>query len=152
MVLRLDDEFEVEMFADRVGETDRLKPCEPSIAQSVVFHALDYASALGFSPHSDFERRIFEPRPDALVDTPLSRREKPLYVAGPNDEVSRIVAQLLSTVGREFDYILQDELEGTEAMLARALLEPVDEPWGDEPSGSDEDTMDEDVSLLRERF
>jgi hypothetical protein len=34
--------------------------CEPLEAQSVVFHALDYARTLSFLAHDDFEVALFE--------------------------------------------------------------------------------------------
>jgi hypothetical protein len=73
--------------------------CEPLVAQSVVFHALDYAARLGFKPGRDAELALFEPRPAELLPTPHSAREKPLYVPGPHDDLHVNVARLQKAVG-----------------------------------------------------
>jgi len=65
--------------------------CDPIIAQSVLFHALDYAARLGFKPHPDFIPAFFEPRPSELVETPLYNVPRPLYVPGPDDDVTDIL-------------------------------------------------------------
>lgn len=71
-------------------------------AQSVVFHALDYAASLGFSPHRDFLPGLVGPRPDTLLDTPLARPIRPVFVPGPDDDVARIVRVLTAKVGAAF--------------------------------------------------
>jgi hypothetical protein len=71
-------------------------------AQSVVFNALDYAASLGFSPHRDFVPALVGPRPDALLETPLARPVRPVFVPGPDDDVARIVRVLTAKVGTGF--------------------------------------------------
>ncbi|MEY4582590.1 MAG: hypothetical protein RL701_7293 [Pseudomonadota bacterium] len=73
--------------------------CEPIVAQSVVFHAIDYADKLGFQPHPDFPAALFGARPEALHDTPWHAAEKPYYIAGPYDDAAEIVDQLRAAVG-----------------------------------------------------
>lgn len=75
--------------------------CEPLEAQSVVFHALDYAGSLGFGPHEDFEPALFEPRPESLAQTPLASPAQPIYVSGPHEDAFMILAQLSRAVGPE---------------------------------------------------
>ena len=74
-------------------------PCEPIVAQSVVFHARDYAQSLGFEPHRDFPAALFGPRPEVLVDTPWHAPEKPIYLSGPYDDTSTILSRLEKAVG-----------------------------------------------------
>src|SRR5262249_46055192 len=74
-------------------------PCDPLRAQSVVFHAVDYARSIGFEPHPDFPEPLFGPRPAALLETPLAHAPRPVYVSGPDDPVARIVQHLEATVG-----------------------------------------------------
>jgi hypothetical protein len=83
-------------FAQGAGE---FRVCEPLEAQSVVFHALDYARSLGFAPHEDFEIALFEPRPDSLRATPLAKPQQPIYVSGPDDDVGMILDCLDQRVG-----------------------------------------------------
>lgn len=98
-----------------ISEKEPLRPCDPLVAQSVVFHALDYAQALGFGPHRDFERALFEPRPEVLAETPLARPERPLFVSGPRDNVPRILQQLDAAVGRDgYHFVaLEQQLPGS---------------------------------------
>lgn len=96
----------------RIGTAhgEDLDRVEPAVAQSVVFHAVAYAAELGFEPHPDFDPGMLEPRPDALEDTPLARRERPLYVPGPDDDVPRILSKLEAAVGPQgFDVGDPDE-------------------------------------------
>ena len=102
--------------------------CDPLVAQSLVFHAIDYARKLGFSPHRDFDERLFGPRPEELAETPWRAEERPLYVAGPRDNAARILAQLVATVGEgNFDFV--DLMAGDE-----------EEDWEEEED--DEDVID----------
>lgn len=71
-------------------------------AQSVIFNALDYAANLGFTPHRDFIPALVGPRPDTLLDTPLARPERPVFVPGPDDDAARVVRVLTSKVGPAF--------------------------------------------------
>jgi hypothetical protein len=71
-------------------------------AQSVIFNALDYAASIGFAPHRDFVPALVGPRPDALLETPLARPERPVFMPGPDDDVERIVHVLTSKVGTAF--------------------------------------------------
>jgi hypothetical protein len=76
-----------------------LVECELPVAQSVVFHALDYAASLGFEPHPDFHEVLFGPRPSLLLDTPLARPPRPFWVRGPDDDPEEILATLDEAVG-----------------------------------------------------
>lgn len=99
-------------------------------AQSVVLHAVAFARSLGFAPHADFAyARIVLGEPDTLLDTPLSRPSRPIYVAGPRDDVARIEAQLDRVDGRyaaDLVAFAEPLLEATRASesaeLARAAI------------------------------
>src|SRR5438045_388079 len=48
-------EDELDEFLERMGEVHGgMDECEAGVAQSVVYHAIDYARRLGFEPHRDF--------------------------------------------------------------------------------------------------
>jgi hypothetical protein len=111
MDLRVVDEL-VEGLAEVHGG---MEECEPLFAQSIVFHALDYARSLGFSPHEDFVEELFGPRPETLVDTPWSRPSRPIYVPGPRDDTRRILTRLTKAVGVDgFEYYDPRELDEDE--------------------------------------
>jgi hypothetical protein len=82
--------------SDRLGE---FRVCEPSEAQAVVFHAIDYAASLGFAPHPDFEASLVSPRPESLRETPLAHPARPFYASSPHDDLITVVAQLERAVG-----------------------------------------------------
>jgi hypothetical protein len=74
-------------------------PCELAVAQSIVFHAIDYAASLGFEAHPDFPEPLFGPRPEVLVETPHAHPTRPFWVRGPDDDVEEILATLDESVG-----------------------------------------------------
>ena len=130
-LLPLQPEQSLLELTDRIAAgMGELRACEPSEAQAVVFHAIDYAASLGFRPHPDFEPALFEPRPDSLRETPLAHPTRPVYISGPHDDVPRILAQLESAVGAQnftfigglggswFDEDDEDEYEDEDDELA----------------------------------
>jgi hypothetical protein len=94
-------EAELDRFITNIGEAHEvgMKECDFLFAQSVVFHAVDYARSLGFEPHKDFPEILFGPRPEQLLDTPLARPSMPVYVAGPDDRAVDVVNRLEKAVG-----------------------------------------------------
>ena len=89
-------------------------PCAPLFAQSVVFHAVDYAAALGFEPHHELDEELFGPRPLELIQTPHCRLARPIYIAGPHDDVARVRATLDDAVGAgNYDFVHPFALERT---------------------------------------
>ncbi|MEO8181368.1 MAG: hypothetical protein ABI895_21230 [Deltaproteobacteria bacterium] len=98
---RPQSELEIEAWIDNLAERgDPLEKAELLLAQSVIYHAIDYARSLGFEPHRDLVLRLIGDRPAALLDTALARPERPSYVSGPDDDVASIVARLDASVGR----------------------------------------------------
>jgi len=87
-------------------------------ALSVVFHALDYAKLLGFTPHHDFSAELLGPRPETLIDTPLAHPSEPHYLPGPHDDVVRITRVLQKHSG---DRALARGEMGVEALLNHAV-------------------------------
>jgi hypothetical protein len=102
---------ELEDFLAQVGDAHGgMEPCEPLVAQSIVFHAIDYARKLGFEPHHDFHEALFGPRPDALLETPWHAAERPCFILGPHDDARRILARLNEAVGAgNFDWLVASE-------------------------------------------
>jgi hypothetical protein len=105
-----------------------MEECEVLVAQSVLYHAIDFARSLGFAPQRDFPEPLFGPRPAALLDTPLSRPSRPIYVPGPHDDVARIIRQLDRAVGDAFTFFMPNLGD---------LLES-DDPWLDDEDEDDE--------------
>lgn len=84
------------------GHAEGVDEVSPLEAQSVIFNALDYAASLGFSPHRDFVVELAGPRPETLLETPLARPQRPIFMPGPEDDVARIVRALTAKVGGAF--------------------------------------------------
>jgi hypothetical protein len=86
---------ELERFLQALAEAHGgLVPVDLLVAQSVVWHALDFAARLGFSPDPDFQPDLLGPRPALLLDTAWAKPERPLYLPGPDDDVEAIAAKL----------------------------------------------------------
>ncbi len=97
-------EDELEELVERIGVPhDGMEECEVLLAQSVAFHALDYAAKLGFAPNPDFHEALLGPRPDELMLTPWASPERPIYVSGPDDNVPLVLAQLEKAVGQIYE-------------------------------------------------
>ena len=109
-VMQPKSEAELEALIAELSTRQPMVPCDTLFALSVLFHALDYARALGFSPHRDFVPSMLGARPEALLDTPLAKRPRPQYLAGVDDDDRAILARLTAAVGAEgFDYFVEDE-------------------------------------------
>lgn len=80
-----------------------MEDCDTLRAQSIVFHAVEYAAKLGFTPNADFHEALVGPRPTELLATPWASLERPLYVPGPDDNVPLILLQLRKAVGQNFE-------------------------------------------------
>lgn len=103
-----------------------METADALMVQSLVFNAIDYARRLGFEPHSDFPADLFGPRPAELIKTPWHIAERPLFMAGPDDNVARIQARLVTAVGASnFDFV-------TAAEMAERALQSLDEDEDDE--------------------
>lgn len=93
-------------YLHEVRDNIELERVEPEQCLSVVYHAIDFAASLGFMPHRDFPKAVFSPRPDALLDTPLAKPARPLYVAGPHDDTVAIVSKLRAARGDDFRFLI----------------------------------------------
>lgn len=132
-VARLHTEFELNrLLAKLNNDADPLRRAEPLLAQSVIFHAIDYARSLGFEPHRDFAIGMLGERPAVLIETPLCRPERPFYVAGPRDDVRRIAVQLEARVGPDgYDLVSPVDIISGMRTLDWDSLVPDGEYFGD---------------------
>lgn len=104
MVIAPMDHDDLTEFVDRVGTPHGgMEECDAQLAQSMVFHAVEYAARLGFAPNVDFHEALLGPRPAELLATPWASLERPLYVPGPDDNVALVVLQLRKAVAENFD-------------------------------------------------
>jgi hypothetical protein len=123
---------------------DPMKLVEPLVAQSVLFHGLDYAARLGFKPDPQAPLALIGPRPETLIATPLANLPRPFYVDGPDDKPEAVIAQLTKVCGAgNFDAISGRALGGLFNGLPGLLGELEQELDGDDEDGDEEG--DDDV-------
>jgi hypothetical protein len=87
-----------------------LEDCDYAIAHNWIYGGIAYAEDLGFKPNADFNisKYILE---DDTEDIPLIEFEfghngKPMYVSGPFDDPSKIIATLRRNIGEgNFDFM-----------------------------------------------
>jgi len=81
--------------------------CSPEFARALVYGAIDYAAQFGFEPHKDFRTTQYamEPKdsPTEPIDVTFGYEGKPFFVAGPDDNVWKIIRQLERTTGGAVD-------------------------------------------------
>jgi hypothetical protein len=126
-------EGEFEDLLDDIGTAHGgMVRCDPLFAQSIVFHAIDYARSLGFEPHPDFPAALFGPRPAELLPTAWHAPERPIYMSGPHDNAPVIMSRLREALG-----------DGGFEFTTRALSH-----LDDDDVGFDDDDDDDDEALV----
>lgn len=82
----------------------RMRPCDLALAAKVVREGIRYARSLGFEPHRDATTGLplLEGAEDCDVQVPLGGPDgRPLFLAGPHDDVARIQRTLDERLGPE---------------------------------------------------
>jgi hypothetical protein len=86
------------------------EPCPVDLAHHIIYGAIDYAAQFGFEPEKDFDlsQYVLDAREDVgpCEGVEFGHNGKPLYVAGPHDNVEWVLKQLERTAGEgNFHYI-----------------------------------------------
>lgn len=119
-------------FYSAVGRPIKISP---ELAHEIVYGGVEYARQFGFKPHRDFAKS------QLVLDLPADRSVtgkvkfgqdgKPLFVAGPHDNVDAVLRQLSRTAGEgNYHYLL-----------------PLGDPMGE--LLDDEDEWDDDEGVLQ---
>ncbi len=109
-VFRSEVEYQ-NLLREPVSETQPMQKVDLDLVAKIVREATAYAQKLGFAPHRDTRQALpflEGANPDACATAvPLGDGTgKPLYVAGPHDNVALIMARLTRAVGPDgFHYI-----------------------------------------------
>ncbi len=95
---------------DRVFRGSKAKDCPVELAHQMIYASIEYAEQFGFQPERDFalNQYILEPRGELEESYKITfgRDGKPFFIAGPNDNIARILRQLEKTAGAgNFDFI-----------------------------------------------
>jgi len=85
--------------------------CPIDLAHTIIYGGIEYAEQLGFQPNKDFRlsRYVLEDKDsiEPCEGVEFGRDGKPFFIAGPDDDVKRIMKQLESRLGHgnfEFMY------------------------------------------------
>ena len=78
---------------------------------NLIYGSIDYAEELGFEPHNDFRitEYILDPEniDNGIDNITFGKNGKPFYIAGPNDNVNKILSVLQMNVGDDnFEYTI----------------------------------------------
>lgn len=95
----------------RITERQRMMKADLNLAAKIIREATEYAARLGFRMHPDAVEAmpiLGDANPDACdVPIPLGGPDgKPMYIAGPYDNVQAIMNRLLRTLGPDGFYYL----------------------------------------------
>jgi hypothetical protein len=99
----------------KLSETQLMIRCSPDLAAKIVLTGLEYADSLGFRPHPDavdaFSVLVGADASACEEEVPVGNGEgKPMYIAGPDDNVRFIMASLDRVVGPEgYGYVTGDQ-------------------------------------------
>lgn len=93
----------------RIFEKVEAMTCPLELAHQMIYELIDYARQFGFEPQADFALSQFLLAPRGELKEPykltFGQNGKPSFVAGPRDNVMRIIRQLEKTAGPgNFDY------------------------------------------------
>ena len=99
-----------EMISRSESKIGTMEEVSPAHLHNMVYGALDYAESLGFGPHKDFKLAEFVLDPDlvddGIDDIEFGMDDKPFFIAGPFDNVPKILATLNRTVGEgNYEYV-----------------------------------------------
>lgn len=121
-------EHDIKAWGAAMGEP--LVPCDALLAQSIVFHAIDYARSLGFTPPPGAPIALFEPRPAALLDTLHCRPPRPFYREEREDDAPSILGRLDEAVGPDdYEYSpVDDDFDDDEGEIMDGMLRVDREP------------------------
>lgn len=113
-------EYEQKLRARITSQQEMIK-AEVNLVAKIIREAIAYAKDLGFKPDPDYRDAMLvlgDADPDAC-DTPIplgGRDGKPFYIAGPYDNVDRIMAKLMRKLGPDgFTYLIP--ISGDEEVL-----------------------------------
>lgn len=95
-----------ERFYGNEGPVD----CPISLANNIVYGAIEFAAQFGFKPNKDFKlsQYVLEDKNsvEPCDDVEFGKNGKPFYITGPDDNVEHVLKQLESTAGAEnFDFM-----------------------------------------------
>ncbi len=107
------NEFETQEFKMDLSSKYEMVPVSVNEAHNIIYGGIDFAEELGFKPHNDFDITEFMLDPDyidaGIDEIEFGKEGKPLFVAGPNDNINRILNTLELNLGEgNYDFLSPD--------------------------------------------
>ncbi|MFL5660431.1 MAG: hypothetical protein ACJ8BW_03685 [Ktedonobacteraceae bacterium] len=101
--------YQNEIFNKVFRETEP-QACPVDLAHQMIYASIEYAAQFGFQPDKDFAltQYLLAPRGELEETYQLTfgKNGKPFFIAGPHDNVARILKQLEKTAGPgNYDYV-----------------------------------------------
>ncbi len=88
---------------DKIFREQKPVKCPIELAHQMIYQSIEYAEQFGFEPQRDFalSQYLLEPRGELEepYDLTFGKDGKPFFIAGPHDNVARIMRQLEKTAG-----------------------------------------------------
>ncbi len=105
-----------------VTSKQKMINADVNLAAKIIREAIAYARELGFRPHSDYRDAmpvLGDADPDACdTPIPLGKDGKPFFIAGPYDNVDRIMSKLTRKLGPDgFHFLAPISPDGDEEFL-----------------------------------
>jgi hypothetical protein len=90
--------------------------CSIELAQQMIYQSIEYAEQFGFELEKDFALSQYLLAPRGELEEPyqltFGKDGKPCFIAGPNDNVARVLRQLEKTAGPgNYDYLVPIDAE-----------------------------------------
>ena len=95
---------------NRIFRAGKPVECSIELAHQMIYQAIEYAEQFGFEPQKDFTLSQYLLAPRGELEEPydltFGKDGKPFFIAGPHDNVARIMRQLEKTAGPgNYDYV-----------------------------------------------
>ena len=95
---------------DKVFRGTKAKDCPVELAHQMIYASIEYAAQFGFQPEKDFVLTQYVLAERGELKEPykitFGSNGKPFFIAGPNDNVARVLRQLEKTAGAgNFDFV-----------------------------------------------
>lgn len=102
-------------FKEKALNYEEMEDCSIELAHNIIFGAIDYAEELGFKPQKDFSVTEYlldhDMISDGIDEIEFGKDGQPLYIAGPEDDVNKIMNILKANVGEgNFHFMHEPQL------------------------------------------
>jgi hypothetical protein len=121
---KIEPEYEKEELIKQISNDMKMIPCDATLAQNIIYGAIEYAEDLGFKPNKEFA--VLQYLLDDLeeleyIEVEFGYKGKPMYIPSPHDNVGLTLSILDKSVG-EGNYYFQDN-DGEDEAEAIAELD-----------------------------